>query len=227
MTRTEVENKLVNMTKKMMVTWAAENLNIIIKDVKNKPHNKVLDEILAKAIFEEETQEQTEEQVTQETQETREEETQEQETEEQEQETEEQTEPAPKKEKKKKEMDAGARALHEYVLTTCENIGGTIFTPAKDMKFRGLKVGAHMFVKYHWTNTSVILQVRYQALGLDAPKHPANHTFNDKYIFTEDTEETRKEIFDIMKKAYDYQLAKNLAVADKKKGKKKTQEQEN
>ena len=139
-------------------------------------------------------------------------------------EQEEQEPEAPAKERKvrqKKEMAEDIKALHEYVLNTCEQLGGVVFVPAKEMKFRGLKAGKHMFVKYHWTNNSVILQVRAEALGLDAPKNPVNHTFNDKYIFREDTEETRAEVFRIMKMAYDWQVCRNLAREEKKTKKQK------
>lgn len=135
------------------------------------------------------------------------------------------TEKKERKPRQKKEMTEDAKALHEYVLKTCEDLGGIVFVPAKDMKFRGLKAGKHMFVKYSWGNGAIVLQVRATALGLSEPKHPCNHTFNDKYKFTEDTPEVRAEIFDIMKKAYDWQVCKNLAQEEKKtKKEKKTEE---
>lgn len=135
------------------------------------------------------------------------------------------TEKKERKPRQKKEMTEDAKALHEYVLKTCEDLGGIVFVPAKDMKFRGLKAGKHMFVKYSWGNDAVVLQVRAEAIGLDAPKNPANHTFNDKYKFTEDTPEARAEIFDIMKKAHDWQVCKNRAQEEKKtKKEKKTEE---
>ena len=133
-----------------------------------------------------------------------------------EQEPEKKTEKKERKPRQKKEMAADVKALHEYILSTCEQIGGTVFVPAKEMKFRGLKAGKHMFIKYSWTNTAVILQVRAEALGLDAPKTPCKHTFNDKYKFEEDTEENRAEIFRIMKTCYDWQLCQNLAREEKK-----------
>lgn len=136
------------------------------------------------------------------------------------------TEKKERKPRQKKEMTEDAKALHEYVLKTCEDLGGIVFIPAKDMKFRGLKAGKHMFVKYSWGNGAVVLQVRAVALGLAEPKHPCNHTFNDKYKFTEDTPEARAEIFDIMKKAYDWQVCKNLAQEEKKTKKEKKTETE-
>ena len=136
------------------------------------------------------------------------------------------TEKKERQPRQKKEMTADAKALHEYVLKTCEDIGGTVFVPAKEMKFRGLKAGKHMFVKYSWGNGAIVLQVRAVALGLAEPKHPCNHTFNDKYKFTEDTPEARAEIFDIMKKAYDWQVCKNLAQEEKKTKKEKKTETE-
>ena len=135
------------------------------------------------------------------------------------------TEKKERKPRQKKEMTEDAKALHEYVLKTCEDLGGAIFIPAKDMKFRGLKAGKHMFVKYSWGNGAIVLQVRAVALGLSEPKHPCNHTFNDKYKFTEDTPEARAEIFDIMKKAYDWQVCKNLAQEEKKTKKEKKAEE--
>ena len=125
---------------------------------------------------------------------------------------------AEKKERKprqKKEMTEDAKSLHEYVLKTCEDLGGTVFIPAKDMKFRGLKAGAHMFVKYSWTSKAVVLQVRAEALDLEKPQHPCNHTFNDKYVFTENTEEARAEIHRIMKICYDWTVGKNAEKAEK------------
>ena len=127
-------------------------------------------------------------------------------------------EPKQKKERKprqKKEMAADAKALHDYVLATCEELGGIVYVPKTDIKFRGLKAGKHMFVKYHWGNNGVTLQVRAEAIGLDAPKNPANHTFNDKYRFTEDNTETRAEIRKLMEAAYNWQVAKNEARAKK------------
>ena len=135
------------------------------------------------------------------------------------------TEKKERKPRQKKEMTEDAKALHEYVLKTCEDLGGIVFVPAKDMKFRGLKAGKHMFVKYSWGNGAIVLQVRAVALGLSEPKHPCNHTFNDKYKFTEDTPEARAEIFDIMKKAYDWQVCKNLAQEEKKTKKEKKAEE--
>lgn len=111
----------------------------------------------------------------------------------------------------KKEMLPEIKALHEYVLHTCEELGGTVWTPSKDMKFRGLKVGKNNFIKYNWSNKSVTLFVRSRSLGLEEPITPVNHTFNDRYTFKQDTPENRKEIYRIMKTAYDWQLCKNLA----------------
>lgn len=113
--------------------------------------------------------------------------------------------------RKKKEMEPDVLALHKYVLQTCEEIGGTVWVPAKDIKFRGLKVGGSNFVKYNWTNRSVILQVRSKALGLDSPKTPVNHTYDDRYTFTEYTEQSRKEIRRIMELCYAWQLERNKA----------------
>jgi len=121
-----------------------------------------------------------------------------------------------RKPRQKKETAPDVLTLHNYILDTCEKLGGVVFVPAKEMKFRGLKVGKHMFVKYHWTNNSVILQVRAEALGLEKPVTPCNHTFNDKYMFSIDTPETRAEIFRIMKTCYDWQLCRNLAREEKK-----------
>ena len=138
-------------------------------------------------------------------------------------ETVEEQEPEPeKKEKKerkqreKKVMKVDAASLHEYVLATCEQLGGTVFIPAKEMKFRGLKCGGHMFVKYSWGNNNIVLQVRSKALGLDAPKNPCNHTFDDKYKFGSDTAENRAEIYKIMKACYDWQATKNEMKNNKK-----------
>lgn len=236
MTRKELESKLVNMTKKMMVAYAAEHLNIIIKDVKNKPHNKVLDEILGKSVFEEEqeTQVPAEEiaepvelatevpEIPIETEEEQTEETQEQETEQAEPEA-----PKPKKKRQKKEMAEDAKNLHNYVISEWEKIGGFVFVPAKEMKFRILKVNGTGCVKYSWSNVSVILQVHSKALGLDAPKNPCNHCYDDKYKFNTDTEEARAEIFHILKTCYDYQICKDLAKEEKKKEKEEKKKTKN
>lgn len=131
--------------------------------------------------------------------------------------------PKTKKERSKREMRPDIKALHEYVLQTCVELGGNIFTPAKDIKFRGLKVGEHNFIKYNWSNRTVTLFVRAQALGLEEPITPVNHTFNDKYMFDKDTPENRAEIFRIMKTAYDWQVCKNLAKQDKAKKNKTTE----
>lgn len=120
-----------------------------------------------------------------------------------------------KKSRKKREMSADAVALHEYILNTCEALGGAVFVPKTNINFRGLKCGKSMFVKYSWNKSGVVLQVRATALGLEEPKNPANHTYNDRYKFSVDTPEIRAEIFDIMKKAYDWQLCRNLAKENK------------
>lgn len=138
--------------------------------------------------------------------------------EEQEPETvEQEQEPAKKNRKKreKKEMTADAVALHEFALKTCEEVGGTVWEPATNIKFRSFKVGGKMFVKYSWTSKSIVLQVRAIALGLEEPKHPANHTYNDKYIFMENTEQVREEIKDIIEKTYKWQADRNAAKAKK------------
>ena len=166
----------------------------------------------------EEEQEQTEpEQVEPETQEQMEPMETEQETQEPEQ-----TEQEPEqKKRKRKETSPSVLALHQYVMDTCEKLGGVVYIPKTDIKFRGLKAGKHMFVKYHWSSKNVILQVRSTALGLDAPRHPANHTFNDKYTFSKDTPENRAEIYRIMETCYLYQVNKNKETEEKKKAKKK------
>lgn len=141
-----------------------------------------------------------------------------------EQETQEQTEQEQteqKRNRKKKETSADVLALHQYVMDTCEKLGGTVYVPRTNIKFRGLKAGKHMFVKYHWSSKNVILQVRSTALGLEAPVHPANHTFNDKYTFTKNTPENRAEIYRIMETCYRYQVNKNKETEEKKKAKKK------
>lgn len=127
-------------------------------------------------------------------------------------------EPAKKNRKKreKKEMTADATALHQYAMKTCEEVGGTVWEPATNIKFRSFKVGGKMFVKYSWTSKSIVLQVRAIALGLDEPKHPAKHTYNDKYVFTENTEQVREEIKNIIAKCYKWQADRNAAKAKKK-----------
>lgn len=128
-------------------------------------------------------------------------------------------EPAKKNRKKreKKEMTADAAALHQYALATCEEVGGTVWSPATNIKFRSFKVGGKMFVKYSWTSKSIIIQVRAIALGLEEPRHPANHTYNDRYVFTENTEQVREEIKDIIEKTYKWQADRNAAKTEKKK----------
>lgn len=105
-------------------------------------------------------------------------------------------------------MTPDVKALHEYVLNTCLELGGNIFVPSTNIKFRGLKVGKNNFIKYNWSNKSVMLFVRAKSLGLDTPITPVNHTYNDKYVFREDTPENRAEIYRIMKTAYDWQVAR-------------------
>lgn len=113
--------------------------------------------------------------------------------------------------KSEKGMTPDVQKLHEYVLATCLELGGTIFVPAKDIKFRGLKVGKSVFVKYNWSNKAVMLQVRSKALGLDKPRTPVNHTYDDRYVFREYTEQAKQEIRKIMETCYNWQLERNLA----------------
>lgn len=120
------------------------------------------------------------------------------------------------KPRKKKEMTGDAVALHNYVIETCEKLGGTVFVPAKEMKFRIFKVGKSGFVKYSWSSKAVILQVKSKALGLEEPKNPCNHCYDDKYKFMEDTEENRAEIYRIMETCYKWQEAKNKAKEENK-----------
>ena len=118
-------------------------------------------------------------------------------------------EPAPKKEKKKepkkpREKISGEHPLKVFIEQLSEERQTEVFV-ATVPSFRSLKVDGRMYMAFTFNKKGVTLWMRSKAVGELTEYKKANHMFDARVHFGEDTLENRKEIEKLLDASLEFQ----------------------
>jgi hypothetical protein len=115
-----------------------------------------------------------------------------------------------KKTKEPKQENPHIQEILDYIYNISQEFGGIVWTPAKDIKMRTIKVGGHNCIKLNYSGKSVIIGVR-PCVVQGQPDKTINHMFGALYTITELTDETKELISNLTKVSLDYQIRKNTS----------------
>lgn len=120
----------------------------------------------------------------------------------------------PKKEKKSKRATFDSTALQEYAIKVLNSLGGDYVqrkqdNGAKDMAQKAFRAGGKMFMHMCYPRYNLYFNTRGVDTDTFVPDAELTGFYSVRYIFNEDTKETRAKIKQLITQAYKAQLAKN------------------